>query len=79
MKRIGLLTSGGDAPGMKAAIYAVIQETNKFGIEVMGILQGYKGLIEHKTKMLNEEDIRGISSKAGTILGSSRSKEFKSP
>lgn len=76
MKRIGILTSGGDAPGMNAAIRAVMRVADKKGIEIYGILDGYQGLVEGKMIQLENTDVSDILGKGGTILGSSRLPEF---
>lgn len=76
MKRIGVLTSGGDAPGMNAALRAVVRACAFNNIEVEGIFQGYQGMIEGDFKRLNERSVARILGRGGTILKSSRSKEF---
>ncbi|MDD4772306.1 MAG: ATP-dependent 6-phosphofructokinase [Eubacteriales bacterium] len=75
-KRIGVLTSGGDAPGMNAAIRAVVLATRKAGYEVMGIYEGYKGLVYDNMKLMYENDVDNIIDKSGTILYSDRCDEF---
>ena len=77
MKRIAVLTSGGDAPGMNAAIRAVTRCALDQGWEVFGVRQGYAGLIEGKFEPLNPRSVGGIIQQGGTILGSARSPEFK--
>ena len=71
-KRIGILTGGGDCPGLNAAIRAVAK-TSIFGhqIEVIGIEDGYEGLINNKTRILQTKDVSGILTQGGTILGTS--------
>lgn len=76
IKRIGVLTSGGDAPGMNAAIRAVVRAAAFHNIEVEGIFQGYTGLIEGDFKRLNERSVARILGRGGTILKSSRCMEF---
>ena len=76
-KRIGVLTSGGDAPGMNAAIRSVVRSAISRGIEVMGIFCGYKGLIENDMKLLSERDVSNILNHGGTMLYSARCDEFK--
>lgn len=76
MKRIALLTSGGDAPGMNAAIRAVVRVANYHGIETYGIMRGYEGLIRDEFVALASRDVSNIIQKGGTILKTSRSKEF---
>ena len=77
MKRIAVLTSGGDAPGMNAAIRAVTRCALDQGWEIFGVRQGYAGLIDGKFEPLNARSVGGIIQQGGTILGSARSAEFK--
>ena len=79
MKRIGVLTSGGDAPGMNAAIRAVVRTALDRGTEVFGVRQGYQGLIDGLFTPMGARDVGGIIQRGGTILGSARSLEFKTP
>lgn len=74
--KIGVLTSGGDAPGMNAAIRAVVRTCVYRNIDVYGIFQGYQGMIEGDFKKLNERSVARILGRGGTILKSSRSKDF---
>jgi 6-phosphofructokinase 1 len=76
MKRIGVLTSGGDAPGMNAAIRAVVRTCIYRNIEVFGIYEGYNGLINGNIEQLESKDVSNIIQRGGTILKSARSKEF---
>lgn len=76
-RRIGVLTSGGDAPGMNAAIRAVVRSAFSRNIEVMGIYCGYKGLIENDMKLLTPRDVSNIINHGGTMLYSDRCDEFK--
>lgn len=76
IKKIAVLTSGGDAPGMNSAIRAVVFSALNAGIEVTGILRGYDGLIDWETKDLGVEDVRNINNQGGTILYTSRSERF---
>ena len=76
MKRIGVLTSGGDAPGMNAAIRAVVRTGLDKGWEVYGIQHGYTGLYNDNIIPLGARDVGGIIQQGGTMLGSSRSAEF---
>ncbi|MBQ6691750.1 MAG: ATP-dependent 6-phosphofructokinase, partial [Clostridia bacterium] len=76
MKCIGVLTSGGDTPGMNAAIRAVLKEGKDRGINVMGIYHGYKGLIAGMVKQLSHQDVENVMHKGGTVLRTARSKEF---
>ncbi|MCL6567839.1 MAG: 6-phosphofructokinase [Meiothermus silvanus] len=77
MKRIAVLTSGGDAPGMNAAIRAVVRGGLDQGWEVFGVRQGYAGLIAGEMNSLSARDVGGIIQQGGTMLGSARSLEFK--
>lgn len=77
IKRIGVLTSGGDAPGMNAAIRAVVRACVFHNVEVEGIFQGYTGMIAGDFKRLNERSVSRILGRGGTILKSSRSEEFR--
>lgn len=76
MKKIGVFTSGGDAPGMNAAVRAVVRTCIYNNIEAYGIYEGYKGLIEGKIKQLTSKDVSNIIQRGGTILKSARCKEF---
>ncbi len=77
MKRIAVLTSGGDAPGMNAAIRAITRCALDQSWEVFGVRQGYAGLISGTFDLLNARSVSGIIHRGGTILGSARSLEFK--
>src|SRR3972149_728479 len=77
MKRIAVLTSGGDAPGMNAAIRAVTRCALDQGWEVFGVRQGFAGLIEGDCQSLTARSVGGIIQQGGTILGSARSPEFQ--
>ncbi len=77
MKRIGILTSGGDAPGMNAAIRAVVRAGLSYGLEVYGIYNGYRGLIEKDFEAMNRHSVSDIVSRGGTILRTARLPEFK--
>jgi len=79
MKRIGILTSGGDAPGMNAAIRAVVRTAIFHGLEVVGILRGYAGLIYGEFKELTVSSVADIIHRGGTILLTARSEEFMTP
>jgi len=76
VRRIGVLTSGGDAPGMNAAIRAVVRTAMHLGIECIGIRRGYHGLINGDFTKLDFESVSDISRRGGTMLYSARSKEF---
>ena len=77
IKRIGLLTSGGDCPGMNACIRSVVRTAIYKGLEVYGIFRGYQGLIEGQLKLFNRRSVSNILSYGGTILKTVRSSEFK--
>lgn len=77
IKRIAVLTSGGDAPGMNAAIRAVTRTGISNGIEVFGVIWGYEGLINNDFKKLESQDVSNIIQTGGTILKTARSKEFR--
>lgn len=79
MKRIGVFTSGGDAPGMNAAIRSVVRTGIHKGLEVFGIYRGYNGMINGEIKQLYSSDVSSILQKGGTILHSARSNEFRTP
>ncbi|ERK56024.1 6-phosphofructokinase [Gemella bergeri ATCC 700627] len=79
MKKIAVLTSGGDAPGMNAAVRAVVRTAIYNGLEVYGVYQGYKGLVENNIKKLEVGDVGGIINRGGTILYSARLPEFADP
>ena len=76
IKRIGILTSGGDAPGMNAAIRGAVRTAQCVGIECVGIRHGYAGLIRGDFLPLGEKDVKGITKRGGTMLYTARSKEF---
>jgi 6-phosphofructokinase 1 len=77
MKRIAVMTSGGDAPGMNAAIRAVVRYGVTKDLEVYGIMRGYAGMLEDDIKQLNFADVGGIMERGGTILKTARCQEFK--
>lgn len=79
MKRIGLITSGGDAPGMNAAIRAVVRAAIGRGVEVLGFLHGYEGIIQNEARPLDSIAVGGIITTGGTILRTARSKTFMTP
>ncbi|MBS1938399.1 MAG: 6-phosphofructokinase [Bacteroidetes bacterium] len=76
MGHIGILTSGGDAPGMNAAIRAVVRTAHYYGMQVSGIMEGYKGLVQDAIRPLGVRDVSNIIQRGGTILRSARSKAF---
>ena len=79
IKCIGILTSGGDAPGMNAAIRAVTRTAIYNGYKVKGILRGYHGLVTNKIIDLTSSSVSNIIQKGGTMLKTARSKEFRTP
>lgn len=74
--RIAVLTSGGDSPGMNAAIWSVVRTAMRNDIEVLGVLDGYDGLISGNMRKLKWNDVSDIMIESGTILGSARSDDF---
>ena len=78
VKRIGVLTSGGDAPGMNAAIRSVVRTALKMGIEVVGIRRGYAGLINGDIFPMDTHSVSHIINRGGTMLYTARSDEFRS-
>ena len=79
IKRIGVLTSGGDAPGMNAAVRAVVRAASYRGIECLGIRRGFNGLINGDIARLDADSVSRIINRGGTILYTARSDEFKTP
>lgn len=79
IKKIAVLTSGGDAPGMNAAIRAVVRAGLAEGLEVYGVYDGYHGLYHNKIKQLTRYSVSDIINRGGTFLGSARFPEFKKP
>ena len=77
--RIGVLTSGGDTPGMNAAIRAVVRRGLSFGDVVLGVYHGYEGLMDGRVKQLQSSDVHGIIQRGGTILRTARSEVFRTP
>ena len=77
IEKIGVLTSGGDAPGMNAAIRAVVRACAYYNIECVGVYRGYQGLIEGDFKVLTARNVSNIINRGGTILKSARSKDFR--
>jgi 6-phosphofructokinase 1 len=77
VKKIAVLTSGGDAPGMNAAIRSVVRTALARGWEPFGIYQGYLGCMQGKIRALTARDVGGVIQQGGTILGSARALEFK--
>jgi len=79
IKCIGVLTSGGDAPGMNAAVRAVVRTSSFYNIKCVAIYKGYQGLIDNNTKVMNPRSVNNIINKGGTILKSARCLEFRTP
>lgn len=77
VSKIGVLTSGGDAPGMNAAIRGVVRAALSEGLEVYGVYDGYQGLHQNRIEKLNRTSVSDIINKGGTFLGSARFPEFK--
>ncbi len=77
MKKIGLLTSGGDCPGLNACIRAVVRTANYYGIQTVGFIRGFRGLVENDYKILDYKSVAGILQKGGTILLTAREPRFK--
>lgn len=79
MKKIAVLTSGGDAPGMNAAVRAVVRKAMYYDIEVYGVYQGYQGLINNNIKKMERGTVGDKIQRGGTFLQSARCPEFKDP
>jgi ATP-dependent phosphofructokinase / diphosphate-dependent phosphofructokinase len=80
IKHIAILTSGGDCPGLNAAIRGVAKAASgAYGMDVIGILDGFTGLVENRTIHLTDQELSGLLTQGGTILGSSRNKPHKMP
>ena len=79
IKTIGVLTSGGDAPGMNAAVRAVVRAGIAQGLEVKAIYRGYRGLIDGEVKTFTTQDVSGVIPRGGTVIKSARCPEFKEP
>lgn len=77
MKRVGILTGGGDCPGLNPAIRGSVMRSIDHGYEAVGLVEGWRGLVEGKTITLNADVVDDIVSKGGTILGTSRTNPFK--
>jgi 6-phosphofructokinase 1 len=74
--RIGILTSGGDAPGMNAAVRAAVKMGCVRGYRMMGVAHGFRGLIDGQLRALGSADVEGIERFGGTVLGSARALDF---
>ncbi|MCW3124071.1 MAG: 6-phosphofructokinase [Flavipsychrobacter sp.] len=79
IKNIGILTSGGDSPGMNAAVRAVVRTGIHYGMDVYGIRHGYQGMIDGDIFKMQTTDVSNIIQRGGTILKTARSKEFMTP
>jgi len=79
MKKIGVFTSGGDAPGMNAAIRAVVRTAISNKIEVVGIIGGYQGILDLKFQDLNLRSVANTIQRGGTILKTARCMDFLKP
>ena len=75
-KKIGILTSGGDSPGMNAAVWAAVKSAASRGIDMVGIYRGYQGLIDGDTKPLTVKDVEGILNRGGTVLKTARCRKM---
>ena len=78
-KRLGVMTSGGDAPGMNAAVRAVVRAGINHGVEVFAIYEGYQGMIDggSRIRRMQWDDVGGILHKGGTIIGTARCQAFR--
>src|SRR6201991_4254792 len=79
VSKIGVLTSGGDSPGMNAAIRAVVRTGLYYGLEVFGIMRGYAGIIENDIVPMHSRSVANIIQRGGTVLKTARCKEFMQP
>ena len=79
IRRLGVFTSGGDAPGMNAAIRAVVRTAVYHGLDVFGIYRGYEGMIEGDIVQMDKRDVGNIIHRGGTILKTARSERFRTP
>jgi len=79
MKKIGILTGGGDCPGLNAVIRAVVKKSLQYDWEIIGIKNGWKGLVNGEMELLTDYSVSGILPKGGTIIGSSRTNPFNNP
>ncbi|HXH59974.1 MAG TPA: 6-phosphofructokinase, partial [Fimbriimonadaceae bacterium] len=77
LKKIAVVTSGGDAPGMNAAVRAVVRSALVKGAQVLGFAHGYRGIIGNEVREMTSKSVGGIVSQGGTILHTARSPEFK--
>jgi len=79
VKRVGVLTGGGDCPGLNAVIRAVVRSALQLNWDIIGIKNGWKGLVNGEIELLTDYAVSGILPKGGTILGTSRTNPFKNP
>ena len=79
MQRVGILTGGGDCPGLNPVIRAVVRRANIEKCQVLGFRNGWRGLIEDDYIILDDQSVSGILPKGGTILGTSRTNPYKKP
>lgn len=79
IKRIAVFTSGGDAPGMNAAIRAVVRTASYYDLHVYGVMRGYEGMIDGDFRLLERQDVANIIHRGGTILKTARSERFMTP
>ena len=79
MKRIGMLTSGGDCPGMNACVRAVVRSAGTHGMQVYGINRGYQGIMDGDMRLLDAVSVSGIVGEGGTMIRTARCLEFKTP
>ena len=79
VNRIAVLTSGGDSPGMNAAVRAVVRTGIYYGLEVFGVMRAYQGLIEDDIFKMESRSVANIIQRGGTILKTARCKEFLGP
>src|SRR5579884_3538566 len=77
--KVGILTGGGDCPGLNAVIRAVVRKIHNAGGECVGLLEGWRGLVEANCRPLTVLETDGIIARGGTILGSSRTNPYKRP
>ena len=79
MKKIGVLTGGGDCPGLNAVIRAVFRKAIQYNWKIIGIKNGWKGLVDGEIERLTDHSVSGILPKGGTIIKTSRTNPFKNP
>ncbi|MHC4504900.1 MAG: 6-phosphofructokinase, partial [Planctomycetota bacterium] len=77
MKKVGILTGGGDAPALNAVIRGLVVRLEKGGVDAIGYLEGWRGVLEQKTVDLTVDQVKGIVAEGGTMIGSSRTNPFK--